>query len=215
MVAFISCVQRRSVNRCSGGFKRSREWNRFLIETLEGWLPFDWHHYGGPDMSDRDVAHLSLSDRFSRAAQWTAQQCGRAHTFIAAIVIIVVWAVCGPAFHYSDTWQLIINTGTTIITFLMVFLIQNTQNRDTTAIQLKLDELIRTNENARNQMLRLEDLTENQIKHLKESFASAVPVEAIRDPLEAAQHGLAEVSEGIKEAKSRLPPPRGSEARDG
>ena len=86
---------------------------------------------------------------------------------------IVVWAVSGPAFHYSDTWQLIINTGTTIITFLMVFLIQNTQNRDTTAIQLKLDELIRANENAREQMLRLEDLTENQIKHLKESFGTA------------------------------------------
>ena len=118
---------------------------------------------------------LSLSDRFSRAAQWTSQQCGRAYTFVAAIVIIAIWAISGPAFHYSDTWQLIINTGTTIITFLMVFLIQNTQNRDTTAIQLKLDELIRANENARNQMLRLEDLTENQIKHLKESFATSRP----------------------------------------
>jgi low affinity Fe/Cu permease len=110
---------------------------------------------------------LSLSDRFSRAAQWTSQQCGRPYTFIGAIVIIAAWAVSGPAFHYSDTWQLIINTGTTIITFLMVFLIQNTQNRDTTAIQLKLDELIRANENARDQIPRLEDLTENQIKHLK------------------------------------------------
>ena len=112
---------------------------------------------------DDNNSKLSLSDRFSRAAQWTAQQCGRAYTFVGAIVIIVAWAVSGPAFHYSDTWQLIINTGTTIITFLMVFLIQNTQNRDTTAIQLKLDELIRANENARDQMLRLEDLTENQI----------------------------------------------------
>ena len=161
-------------------------------------------------MSDRQVVHLSLSDRFSRAAQWTSQQCGRAHTFIAAIAIIVGWAVCGPAFHYSDTWQLIINTGTTIITFLMVFLIQNTQNRDTTAIQLKLAELIRANENARNQMLRLEDLTENQLTHLKESFASAIPVEAIREPLEAAQQGLAEVSKGIKDAKRQLPLSPGS-----
>ena len=148
---------------------------------------------------------LSLSDRFSRAAQWTSQQCGRAYTFVAAIVIIAIWAISGPAFHYSDTWQLIINTGTTIITFLMVFLIQNTQNRDTTAIQLKLDELIRANENARNQMLRLEDLTENQIKHLKESFATNLPIEAIRRPLEAAQQGLAEVSEDIEAAKRRLP----------
>ena len=81
-----------------------------------------------------EAAQLSLSDHFSRAAHWTSQQCGRAYTFIGAILIIVVWAISGPAFHYSDTWQLIINTGTTIITFLMVFLIQNTQNRDTTAI---------------------------------------------------------------------------------
>ena len=129
---------------------------------------------GQTDMDDNNPK-LSLSDRFSRAAQWTSQQCGRAYTFVAAIVIIMVWAVSGPAFNYSDTWQLIINTGTTIITFLMVFLIQNTQNRDTTAIQLKLDELIRANENARDQMLRLEDLTENQIKHLKESFAVTGP----------------------------------------
>jgi low affinity Fe/Cu permease len=119
-------------------------------------------------MADRAAAELSLSDRFSRAAQWASQQCGRAYTFVAAILIILVWAISGPAFHYSDTWQLIINTGTTIITFLMVFLIQNTQNRDTAAIHLKLDELIRANENAHNRMMRLEDLTENQIKHLRE-----------------------------------------------
>jgi low affinity Fe/Cu permease len=110
-------------------------------------------------MVDRN-SKLSLSNRFSRAAQLTAQQCGPAHTYIAAILVIVVWAACGPAFHYSDAWQLIINTGMTTITFLMVFPTQNTQNRDTTAIQLKLDELIRANENARNQMLRLEDSTE-------------------------------------------------------
>ena len=152
-------------------------------------------------MDDQKPAPLSLSDRFSRAAQWTAQQCGRAHTFIAAIIITVAWAVCGPAFHYSDTWQLIINTGTTIITFLMVFLIQNTQNRDTAAIQLKLDELIRANENARNRMLALEDLTENQLKRLKESFALAVPVEAIEEPLATAQQGLAKVSEQIDQVK--------------
>jgi low affinity Fe/Cu permease len=153
---------------------------------------------------DDNRPKLSLSDRFSRAAQWTSQQCGRAYTFVGAIVIIVVWALSGPAFHYSDTWQLIINTGTTIITFLMVFLIQNTQNRDTTAIQLKLDELIRANEHAQNRMMKLEDLTENQIKHLKESLAAG-PLEAIREPLEAAQQGLAEASEDIEEAKSRLP----------
>jgi low affinity Fe/Cu permease len=155
-------------------------------------------------MDDHGAERLSLSDRFSRAAQWTSQQCGRAYTFIAAILIILVWAASGPAFGYSDTWQLIINTGTTIITFLMVFLIQNTQNRDTTAIQLKLDELIRANEHAQNRMMRLEDLTENQIKQLKESIAATGPLEAIREPLEAAQQGLAEASEDIEKAKSRL-----------
>ena len=124
---------------------------------------------------------------------------------MAAIVIIAVWAVSGPAFNYSDTWQLIINTGTTIVTFLMVFLIQNTQNRDTTAIQLKLDELIRANENAQNRMIKLEDLTENQIKHLKESLAPTTPVEGLRQPLEAAQQGLAEASEDIEAVKNRLP----------
>jgi low affinity Fe/Cu permease len=156
------------------------------------------------DMEDNG-AKLSLSDRFSRAAQWTSQQCGRAYTFVAAIAVIVAWAFSGPAFNYSDTWQLIINTGTTIITFLMVFLIQNTQNRDTTAIQLKLDELIRANENAQNRMMKLEDLTENQIEHLKESLAAAGPIGAIRRPLDAAQQGLAEASEDIEQAKSRLP----------
>lgn len=146
----------------------------------------------------------SLSDRFSRAAQWAAQQCGRAHTFIAAIIVIIAWAACGPALHYSDTWQLIINTGTTIITFLMVFLIQNTQNRDTAAIQLKLDELIRANENARNRMLSLEDLTEDQLRRLKEGLAAAAPVEATHKPLEAARQKPTEVSDEIKEARNRL-----------
>jgi low affinity Fe/Cu permease len=126
----------------------------------------------------------------------TSQQCGHAYTFIAAILVILLWAASGPAFGYSDTWQLIINTGTTIITFLMVFLIQNTQNRDTTAIQLKLDELIRANENAQNRMMKLEDLTEESL--------AAGPLDAIREPLEAAQEGLAEVSGNIEEAKSRL-----------
>ena len=94
----------------------------------------------------------------------------------------------------------------------MVFLIQNTQNRDTTAIQLKLDELIRANEHAQNRMMKLEDLTENQIKQLKESVAAG-PLEAVREPLEAAQQGLAEVSEGIEEAKSRLLPPQEPESQ--
>src|SRR5215472_12568894 len=122
------------------------------------------------------MAERPISRVFSKIAQWTAQQCGRASTFILACAVIVVWAVTGPVFDYSDTWQLIINTGTTIVTFLMVFLMQNTQNRDTAAIQLKLDELIRANENARNTMLSLEDLTEDQLKRLKASFTRLAEV---------------------------------------
>ena len=113
-----------------------------------------------------------MSDLFSRAAHWTGQQCGRASVFMVAVGVIIAWALTGPLFHYSDTWQLIINTGTTIVTFLMVFLLQNTQNRDTTAIQLKLDELIRANRNARNMMFGLEDLSEEELKKVKATFAS-------------------------------------------
>ena len=113
-----------------------------------------------------------MSDMFSHAAHWTAQQCGRASVFMAAVALIIAWAVTGPFFHFSDTWQLIINTSTTIVTFLMVFLLQNTQNRDTAAIQLKLDELIRANQNARNMMLCLEDLSEDELRKVKATFAT-------------------------------------------
>ena len=114
-----------------------------------------------------------MSDLFSWAAHWTGQQCGRASVFMIAVATIIAWAFTGPLFGYSDTWQLIINTGTTIVTFLMVFLLQNTQNRDTAAIQLKLDELIRANQNARNIMLGLEDLSEEDLKRIKATFETA------------------------------------------
>jgi low affinity Fe/Cu permease len=139
-----------------------------------------------------------MSGVFSRAAQWTAQQCGRAYVFIFAVLIIAVWAATGPLFDYSDTWQLIINTGTTIITFLMVFLIQNTQNRDTIAIQLKLDELIRANENARNKMLQLEDLTEDDLKRIRATFASLV------EPAEQAAASAKHVHKKLEETKDVL-----------
>jgi low affinity Fe/Cu permease len=112
----------------------------------------------------------TLSDSFDRLAHWTARHAGRASTFALALAIIVAWGVSGPIFHWSDTWQLIINTGTTIVTFLMVFLIQNTQNRDTSALQLKLDELIRVNEKARNRLLRLEELSEEEMEHIRRTF---------------------------------------------
>ena len=132
----------------------------------------------------------NLSNGFDKLAHWTARHAGRPTTFALALAIIVVWGVSGPIFQWSDTWQLIINTGTTIVTFLMVFLIQNTQNRDTEALQLKLDELIRVNGKARNRLLRLEELTEEEMDHIKTTFtrlAKASPPlteEERRDPVE-------------------------------
>jgi low affinity Fe/Cu permease len=141
---------------------------------------------------------FSIGASFNTAAQWTSRQCGHASTFAFACVLIVVWAASGPIFQFSDTWQLVINTGTTIITFLMVFLIQNTQNRDSAALHLKLDELIRVNEAARNKLLDLEDLTEAELEHLKGSFtklAGKTPDGALlpeaADGLDAAQRHVA------------------------
>src|SRR6201990_3529571 len=111
-----------------------------------------------------------MSALFDKAAQWTSKQSGHAHTFALAILVVVVWAVSGPLFRFSDTWQLVINTGTTIVTFLMVFLIQNTQNRDTEALQLKIDELIRCMGDARNQVLDIEELDEKDLDEIREEY---------------------------------------------
>jgi low affinity Fe/Cu permease len=109
---------------------------------------------------------------FSHFASWTATASGRPHTFALACLIIVVWAVTGPLFAFSDTWQLVINTGTTIVTFLMVFLIQNTQNRDSRAMQLKLDELIRATEGAHNAVLDLEELAELDLDRIRKLYSA-------------------------------------------
>ena len=107
---------------------------------------------------------------FSRAAQWTSRQSGRPLTFGLAVLIVLVWAATGPMFNYSDTWQLVINTGTTIVTFLMVFLIQNSQNRDTAAIQVKLDELIRAMAGAHNTLINLEDLDDVELDRIQANY---------------------------------------------
>ena len=111
-----------------------------------------------------------VSDAFRIFARRSSRVLGSAWAFAGAIVIIVVWGVSGPAFHYSNTWQLIINTGTTIVTFLMVFLIQNTQNRDAKAAHLKLDEIIRALEGARNELIDLEKLADEDLASLEKQF---------------------------------------------
>ena len=113
-----------------------------------------------------------MRELFRKFACWTADRCGAPGTFVLGVLVVVVWALTGPMFHYSDTWQLVINTGTTIVTFLMVFLIQNTQNRDSKAMQLKLDELIRVIGHARNKLVDLENSDDETIEKLHEEFKS-------------------------------------------
>ena len=118
---------------------------------------------------ERDIFCV-VSDAFRCFAQRSSSVLGSAWAFCGAVLVIVVWLVTGPTFHFSDTWQLIINTATTVITFLMVFLIQNTQNRDAKAMHLKLDELIRAVKGARNHLVDLEELSDNDLKKLEEQF---------------------------------------------
>jgi low affinity Fe/Cu permease len=111
-----------------------------------------------------------MTSWFRRFAHVTAEMVGRPQSFFLAVFIVAVWALTGPLFHFSDTWQLAINTGTTIVTFLMVFLIQNTQNRDAHAVHLKLDELIRANKHARNALLGLEAMSDSELAGLQGEF---------------------------------------------
>jgi low affinity Fe/Cu permease len=139
---------------------------------------------------------------FTSFANHTARGAGHHLTFVIAVLVIVIWAVTGPIFGFSDTWQLIINTGTTIVTFLMVFLIQNTQNRDSTAMHLKLDEIIRAIDGAQNTLLDLEDLEEKDLETIHKRYKALA--ERAKDALErddteeAAEHveALAAIKRG-------------------
>src|SRR5437762_2905864 len=141
---------------------------------------------------------------FTRFAKWTARTTGRPVTFTIAVAVIVAWASTGPLFGFSDTWQLIINTGTTVITFLMVFLIQSTQNRDSEAIQVKLDELIRLSKGGHNALLDLEELEEEELDRIRASYCRIA--EEAREKLRAGGRdtGVPELKEELREVKREM-----------
>ena len=116
------------------------------------------------------MTNKNASSRFARFATWASHATGHPRVFILAVLIIIAWVVTGPIFGFSDTWQLVINTSTTIITFLMVFIIQNTQNRDSAATQIKLDEIIRSIENANNALLNMEQLDEKELEDIRAGY---------------------------------------------
>jgi low affinity Fe/Cu permease len=140
------------------------------------------------------------SSLFKRLAKRASIATGRPLTFMIAVGLILAWAVTGPIFHYGDTWQLVINTTTTIITFLMVFLIQNTQNRDTAAVQIKLDELIRSVEGAHNGLLDLEELDDEVLDRVKARYCTLA--EAAREELEKG---------GLDTGRPKVDPEEGSD----
>lgn len=149
-----------------------------------------------------DEQKLKISRFYNKVATAITQAVGRPVATLLAILIVIAWAASGPIFHFSDTWQLVINTGTTIITFLMVFVIQQSQNKDTTAIQLKLNELIATSEKASNRLIDIEDLTEEELKVLKRFYIKlSEAAEANRELF--ASHSIDEAEENSLRKQGR------------
>ena len=155
--------------------------------------------------------HHSKGERFRRFARQTSELVGSAWAFGIAILSVIVWAALGPRYDYSDTWQLVINTGTTIVTFLMVFAIQNTQNRDAKAIHLKLDELLRGVKGARTSLVRLEDLTDEQIDELQEEFQHLRVRAAAKDARRRVEVGESEVGQERQARQAVRGSPRADE----
>jgi low affinity Fe/Cu permease len=153
-------------------------------------------------MAGKKKAGLSLIlERFSLKA---TKATGTSGAFVIALVVLIVWAISGPLFHFSDTWQLVINTGTTIVTFLMVFLIQRTQNKDALAIHLKLNEIVAALDGASNRLIDVEDLTENEIDVLHKHYQKLI-VMAKSDAKLTETHSIeeAELRHKTKQGKSR------------
>lgn len=136
-------------------------------------------------MSEEVKCKVGSNDWFRKFSCGVADCVGASWAFGLALGLIIVWGITGPLFHFSDTWQLVINTATTIVTFLMVFLIQNTQNRDAKAIHLKLDELIRSTSRARNSLVNLENLTDDELGKLQEEFIKLQKRAKLKEPKEA------------------------------
>ncbi len=134
----------------------------------------------------------------SKITGWT----GSSSAFIIALLIVVIWAISGPVFHYSETWQLVINTGTTIITFLMVFIIQKSQNKDSKAVQLKLNELIAANRHTSNRMVDIEDLTEDELNNLRDFYSRLSELAEQEDDIHKS-HSI-DTAEKLQEKKSRI-----------
>lgn len=148
-------------------------------------------------MPKKDQQAQGFSRIFGEVASKTSLLAGRASTFVVAAAIVVIWAITGPLFGYSDTWQLVINTGTTIVTFLMVFLIQNSQNRDSAAIQVKLDELIRTSA-AHNSFVGIEHLTDEELEDIRTKCEARAEAEKV------GEQSVRQTGEKAREAADRV-----------
>lgn len=148
-------------------------------------------------------AQLKRARFFNRIATWVTQKAGRPVVSLSAFLLIALWAASGPLFNFSDTWQLVINTGTTIITFLMVFIIQQSQNKDTAAIHMKLNELIACNEKASNRLIDIEDLTEEEI-HMLKSFYVRLAEKAEKEMDLHSSHSLDEAEEMHQQKAKRI-----------